>query len=85
MGDPIVPPEPQFQIAKHLNLVGLFQRTKFFRGCFEFEVLKVDLDPQCMGDLIIPPGLQFQITKYLNLAILAKAAKFFVGVLNSRF
>jgi hypothetical protein len=38
MGDLIIPPGPQFQITKHLNLVLLFQVAKFFRGCFEFEV-----------------------------------------------
>jgi hypothetical protein len=47
--------------------------------CFEFEALKVELDPQRMGDLIIPLGPQFQITKHLNLAFLAKGAKFFCG------
>jgi hypothetical protein len=52
----MIPPGPQFQITKHLNLVVLFQIAKFFRGCFEFEILKVELDPQCMGDLIIPQG-----------------------------
>jgi hypothetical protein len=67
----------QFQITKHLNLVVLFQRAKFFGGCFEFKVLKVELDPQRVGDLIIPSGPQFQITKHLNLALLAKGANFF--------
>jgi hypothetical protein len=56
----------QFQITKHLNLVVLFQRAIFFGGCFKFNVLKVELDPQRTGDLIIPPGPQFQITKHLN-------------------
>jgi hypothetical protein len=37
--------------------------------CFEFEALKVELDPRHVGDLSIPSGPQFQITKHLNLAI----------------
>jgi hypothetical protein len=49
VGDLIITPGPQLQITKHLNLVVLAQRANFFRGCFEFEVLKVELDPQCMG------------------------------------
>jgi hypothetical protein len=32
MGDLIIPPRPQFQITKHLNLVVLFQKAKFFVG-----------------------------------------------------
>jgi hypothetical protein len=30
---------------KHLNIVVLFQRAKKFGGCFEFKVLKVELNP----------------------------------------
>jgi hypothetical protein len=74
----------QFQITKHLNLVVLFQRAQFFGGCFEFKVLKVELDPQRAGDLIIPLGPQFQITKHLNYVILAQSAKKNLGVLNLR-
>jgi hypothetical protein len=62
VGDLLIPLGPQFQITKHLNLVLLFKRAKFFLGCFEFEVLKVELDPKIVGDLIIPLGPQFQIT-----------------------
>jgi hypothetical protein len=39
----------QFQITKHLNLVVLSQRANFFGGCFEFKVLKVELDPNVRG------------------------------------
>jgi hypothetical protein len=46
-----------------------------FCGSFEFEALKVELDPQCVEDLIIPPGPRFQITKHLILAIFAHEAK----------
>jgi hypothetical protein len=56
-----------------------------FCGCFEFEVLKVELDPKHVDDLFIPSGPQFKITKHLNLAVLAQGANFFVGVLNFRF
>jgi hypothetical protein len=56
VGDLIILPGPQFQIIKHLNLVVLLQRAKFFGGCFEFKVLKVELGPQCVGDLLVPPG-----------------------------
>jgi hypothetical protein len=49
VGDLIILPGPRFQITKHLNLVVLFQKAKFFHGCFEFDVLKVELDPQCVG------------------------------------
>jgi hypothetical protein len=31
-------------------------RSQIFFGCFQFEALKVELDPQRMGDLIIPLG-----------------------------
>jgi hypothetical protein len=55
-GDLIIPPWPQFQITKHLNLDVLAQRAKKFHGCFEFEAWKVELDPQRVGDLIVPPG-----------------------------
>jgi hypothetical protein len=72
---------------KSLNIgfCTLFQRAKTFGGCFEFKVLKAELDPQRAGELIIPPGPQFRITKHLNLAVLAQGANFFVGVLNLRF
>jgi hypothetical protein len=60
VGDLIIPPGPQFQITKHLNLADLAQRTKLFGGCFEFKVLKVELAPQCAGDLIIPLGPDFK-------------------------
>jgi hypothetical protein len=59
--------------------------SKFLCACFQFEALKVKLDPQCMGDFIVLSGPQFQITKHLNLAVLAQRAKNFVGVLNLRF
>jgi hypothetical protein len=49
MEDLIVPPGPQFQITKHLNLAVLAQRAKKIRGYFEFEVLKVELDPKARG------------------------------------
>jgi hypothetical protein len=49
VGDLIVPPGPLFQITKYLNLAGSAQRAKKFRVCFEFEVLKVDLDPNARG------------------------------------
>jgi hypothetical protein len=45
----VVEVSTQFQIIKHLNLVVLFQRTKKFGGCFEFKVLKVELDPNARG------------------------------------
>jgi hypothetical protein len=35
---------PNFQITKHLNLVVLLQRAKKTGGCFEFKVLKVELE-----------------------------------------
>jgi hypothetical protein len=54
-------------------------KSQFFCGCSEFEVVKVELDPQCAGGLIIPWGPRFQITKHLNLAVLAKAVKFVCG------
>jgi hypothetical protein len=73
-GGLIIPLGPQFQITKHLNLAVLAQGAKFFCGCFEFEALKVELEPQRVGDLIIPPGPHFKITKYLNLADLAQRA-----------
>jgi hypothetical protein len=69
----------QFQITKHLKLVVLLQRDKFFCGFFEIEALKVGLAPKCMGDLLIPPGPQFQITQHLKLADLAQRVKFFCG------
>jgi hypothetical protein len=70
---------PQFQITKHLNLADLAQITKFFHGCFEFEVLKVELDSERLGDHIIPPVPRFQILKHLYIAILAQRAKLFCG------
>jgi hypothetical protein len=79
MGELIIPSGPQFQITKHLYLAVLAKVIKLFCGCFEFEVLKVELAPQCVGDLIIPLGPQFQITKHLNLAVLAQGAKFLNG------
>jgi hypothetical protein len=48
-GELVVPPGPRFQIIKNLNLVDLVQRAKFLCGCFEFEVLKVEVDPQRVG------------------------------------
>jgi hypothetical protein len=45
VGDLIIPPGPQFQITKRLNLTNLAQRANFFVGCFEFEALKVELAP----------------------------------------
>jgi hypothetical protein len=59
VGDLIVPPGPQFQIPKNLDLAILAQRAKTFCGYFKFEVLKVELDPQCVGNLIIPLGPRF--------------------------
>jgi hypothetical protein len=53
-------------------------------GCFGFEALKMELDPQHVGDLIIPLGPRFQITKHLNIADLVQGDKLFVDVLNSR-
>jgi hypothetical protein len=50
-----------------------------FCGCFEFEVLKLELDPKSVGDLIIPSRPQFHITKHLNLILLFQRAKFFRG------
>jgi hypothetical protein len=44
VGDLIVPLGHQFQITKHLNLAILAQRAKKIHGCFEIEVLKVELD-----------------------------------------
>jgi hypothetical protein len=79
VGDLITPPGPRFQITKHLNLANLAQRAKLFRGCFEFDVLKVELALQRVGDLIVPSGPQFQINNHLNLAILAKSINFFCG------
>jgi hypothetical protein len=84
VGDLITPLWTRFQITKHLNLGYLAQRAKFFRGCLEFEVLKVELALQHVGDLIVPPGPQFQITKHLNLAFWIKEPSSFVGVLNLR-
>jgi hypothetical protein len=84
VGDPIILPEPLFQITKHLNLAVFALGAKNICGCFEFEALKVDLDRQCVGDLIIPPGPQFQITKHLNVAVFALRAKIFCGCLNLR-
>jgi hypothetical protein len=43
VGDLMIPPERRFQITKHVNLVDLVEGAKFFRGCFEFDALKVDL------------------------------------------
>jgi hypothetical protein len=48
-GGLIIPPGPQFQITKYLNLADLARRAKFFRRCFEFEALKVELAPQRGG------------------------------------
>jgi hypothetical protein len=47
----------QFQITKHLKLVVLLQRPKFFCGCFEFEALKVDLAPKTHGGPLNSPGV----------------------------
>jgi hypothetical protein len=80
----MIPPGPQFQITKHLNLAVLAQGAKFFWRCFEFEALKVELASQRTGGFIIPLGPRLQITKHLNLALLAQGAKFFVGVWNWR-
>jgi hypothetical protein len=77
LGDLIVPPGPFFQITKHLNLVDLAQRAKFLCGCYELEVLKVELAFQRMGDPKIVLGPRFQITKHLNLVVLAPGAKIF--------
>jgi hypothetical protein len=66
VGDLITLLGPPFQITEHLNLADLAQGAKFFCGCFEFEVLKVEFVPQHVEVLIIPPGPQFQITKHLN-------------------
>jgi hypothetical protein len=77
MGDLINPYGTRFQITKHLNLAVFALGAKKICGCFEFEALKVELDPQCVGDLIIQLGPRFQITKHLNLVILAKAINFF--------
>jgi hypothetical protein len=66
VGDLLIPPGPRFQITKYLNLAVLAEGAKFFCRYFEFEVLKVEMDPECTGDLIIPLGFQFQITKHLN-------------------
>jgi hypothetical protein len=49
MGDLIIPRGPRFQITKHLNLAILSKVVNFFHGCYEFEVLKVELAPQRMG------------------------------------
>jgi hypothetical protein len=49
VGDLIIPLGPQFQITKHLNLAVLAQGAKFLNGCFEFEVLKVELALQHVG------------------------------------
>jgi hypothetical protein len=53
VGDLEIPPQLQFQITKHLNLVDLAQGAIFFCRCSEFEVWKVDQDPQHVGDLLI--------------------------------
>jgi hypothetical protein len=79
VGDIIIPLGPQYQITKHLNLAVLAKGAKKICRCFEFEALKVELDPQCVGDLIIPWGPQFQITKHLNLSILAEGTKTICG------
>jgi hypothetical protein len=79
VGDLIVPFGPRFQITKHLNLAILAQGAKFFCGCFEFEILKVELDPQRVGELIVSPEPRFQITKLLNLVVLAQGAKISCG------
>jgi hypothetical protein len=76
-GNLIIPPGPQFQITKHLNLDLLAQGANFFHGCLEFEALKVELEPQRVGDLRIPPRPQFQTNKHLNLVDLAQRAKKF--------
>jgi hypothetical protein len=36
------------------------EAVKFFCGCFEFKVLKVELDPQHAGDLIVHQGPDFK-------------------------
>jgi hypothetical protein len=53
--DLINPLGPRFQITKHLNLAVFALGAKIFCRYYEFEALKVELDPQYVGDLIIPP------------------------------
>ena len=79
MGDFITPLGHRFQITKHLNLAILALGAKYFCGCFEFEALKVELDPQRTGGLITWLEYWFQITKHLNLAIFGIGDKFFCG------
>jgi hypothetical protein len=63
VGDLIIPPRPRFQITKHLNLAVFALGPKIFCGCFEFEALKVELDPQCMGDFIICSRHSYEVLK----------------------
>jgi hypothetical protein len=57
----------------------LAQRAIIIVQGFEFEALKVELDPQRMGDLIIPLRPWFQITKHLILTTMTQEANIFGG------